>query len=319
MNKNPLVSIVIPVYNGSNYLAEAIDSAINQTYKNTEIIVVNDGSCDDGETERIAKEYGEKIKYIYKENGGSSSALNAGIANMNGAWFSWLSHDDLYRPDKLERQIEYMRSLNIDDMELSQHIFFSASELIDAQGKVIRRFNLKKARAMQDKVERISDNKYLIAEPTTYSFNGCSCLINGESFIKAGMFNENLRLLNDVDMWFRLYVRGFKVHYIPEPLVKGRIHSKQISKSIGFSYHNSEQDMFWKRSLEWLTTNFPKEEELFFLYGRNAYLKTRNVEGDLAFNYTNISKVKKNIFRLKYKSRAFFMNFVKSMYLKIKT
>ena len=84
----PKISIVIPAYNASNYLAEAIDSALAQTYPNVEIIVVNDGSKDDGATERIALSYGDKIRYFSKENGGSSSALNTGIANMTGEWFS---------------------------------------------------------------------------------------------------------------------------------------------------------------------------------------------------------------------------------------
>lgn len=100
---NPLVSIVIPVYNGANYMREAIDSAINQTYDNIEIIVVNDGSTDNGETERIALSYGDKIKYYKKENGGCASALNYGISKMQGEWFSWLSHDDVYYPEKYSR------------------------------------------------------------------------------------------------------------------------------------------------------------------------------------------------------------------------
>ena len=106
---NPLVSIIIPVYNGGNYLAEAIDSALAQTYKNLEIIVVNDGSCDNGKTEEIALSYGDKIRYFRKENGGSSSALNYGIKQMNGEWFSWLSHDDLYYPEKIEKQVNYIK------------------------------------------------------------------------------------------------------------------------------------------------------------------------------------------------------------------
>ena len=102
----PLVSIIIPAYNASNYLKEAIESALNQTYKNVEIIVVNDGSNDGGQTRAVAEEYKEKIAYYEKENGGSSSALNYGIKKMNGEWFSWLSHDDVYYPDKIQKQID---------------------------------------------------------------------------------------------------------------------------------------------------------------------------------------------------------------------
>ena len=91
----PLVSIVIPVYNGSNYLGQAINSALAQTYKNIEILVINDGSTDDGVTERIAKAYGSQIRYYVKENGGVATALNFGIQKMRGEYFSWLSHDDM--------------------------------------------------------------------------------------------------------------------------------------------------------------------------------------------------------------------------------
>lgn len=84
---DPLVSIIIPVYNGSNYMREAIDSALAQTYSNIEIIVVNDGSNDDGETRNIALSYGDKIRYFEKENGGVSTALNLGIKNMGGIFF----------------------------------------------------------------------------------------------------------------------------------------------------------------------------------------------------------------------------------------
>lgn len=281
----PKISIVIPAYNASNYLAEAIDCSLAQIYPNVEIVVVNDGSKDDGATRMVAMSYGEKIRYFEKENGGSSSALNTGIAHMTGEWFSWLSHDDLYTPDKIEKQIEYMRSLDLDETELSRHIFFSASEVIDGNGNVIRAFNRKQALVFSDMVESFNNNAYLIAEPTVYNFHGCSCLIHKSAFEKVGNFDENLRLLNDFDMWFRLYTANYKVHYIPEPLVKGRIHAKQVSKSIGFSYHNPEQDMYWQRSLNWLKDNCSNEYQLFIKYGCNAYLKTRYQEGKEAFTY----------------------------------
>ena len=114
--KLPLVSIIIPVYNGSNYMREAIDSALAQTYPNIEIIVINDGSNDNGATEKIALGYGEKITYIKKENGGVSSALNAGIEAMHGEYFSWLSHDDKYLPEKIETQVAVLIQYQDDDI-----------------------------------------------------------------------------------------------------------------------------------------------------------------------------------------------------------
>ena len=107
LNQLPLVSIIIPVYNGGNFLRDAIESALNQTYPNIEVIVVNDGSDDCGETEKIASDFVGKIVYLSKENGGVSSALNFGIQQMKGDFFSWLSHDDLYVETKIEEQLFY--------------------------------------------------------------------------------------------------------------------------------------------------------------------------------------------------------------------
>ena len=111
MKFQPKISIIIPVYNGENYLRESIESAINQTYKNIEIIVVNDGSNDDNKTENIALSYGSKVKYIKKKNGGVASALNLGIEKMTGDYFSWLSHDDLYTPNKIKNQVDILEKI----------------------------------------------------------------------------------------------------------------------------------------------------------------------------------------------------------------
>ncbi len=120
--KYPKVTIIIPVYNGENYVSEAIESALAQTYKNIEIIVVNDGSTDN--TEKIIE------KYIKKTNGGVSTALNEGIKNMTGDYLSWLSHDDLYLPNKIEEQIKFLFNLKEKDV-----ILYCNSALIDANGK----------------------------------------------------------------------------------------------------------------------------------------------------------------------------------------
>ena len=314
----PKITIVIPAYNASNYLAEAIDSALAQTYANKEIIVVNDGSRDEGATERIALSYGDRIRYISKENGGSSSALNAGISNMTGEWFSWLSHDDLYFPEKLEKQVAFMNALAVEPCDYSSHIFFTACELIDATGKTIHRITPKQADARAKKIQMLPHNGYLIAEPTVHIFHGCTCLVHRDVFDDVGWFDEKLRLLNDVDLWFRLYSANYQVHYIPEVLVKGRIHQAQVSRSIGYSYHNPEQDMYWNRSLDWLLNNHPDEAQLYYLFGRNAYLKTRNKEGDRAFRQIQSSILKKRILRAIYKGQGYLVNSVKNISVRIK-
>ena len=107
---NPLVSIIIPVYNGSNFLREAIFSALAQTYPNIEVIVINDGSNDNNKTDAIARSFGETIRYFYQENKGVASALNLGISQMRGDYFSWLSHDDIYLPEKIATQIKFLTS-----------------------------------------------------------------------------------------------------------------------------------------------------------------------------------------------------------------
>ena len=134
-NYNPMVSIIIPVFNGANYIREAIDSALAQTYKNIEVIVVNDGSIDD--TDQIVLSYGNKVRYFTKENGGVSSALNLALREMRGEYFSWLSHDDLYLPDKVKIQIEHLNLLKEKDV-----ILYSNYVYIDENSKLIRTVNL---------------------------------------------------------------------------------------------------------------------------------------------------------------------------------
>lgn len=322
---HPLVSIVIPVYKGSNYLSEAIDSALAQTYDNTEVIVVNDGSPDDGKTEKIALSYGDKIRYFRKENGGSSSALNYGIKQMRGEWFSWLSHDDLYCPEKIEKQINYIIENNIyKDKKINKHIFFTASENVDGNGKCIRRPTTQHIQKICNDVNSIADNKYLIADHIKYCFHGCGCLIHKSAFSDVGMFDENLRLVNDIDMWFRLYAGGYILHYIPEILVKGRVHAGQISRSIGFSYHNPEQDMFWQRSLEWLKMNcdLDNDFDVFYTFGKTAYEKTRYTEGKKAFGVAAEIKASKKteLFMIASVTRikAFIWAGLKKLYMVIK-
>ena len=101
-----LVSVIIPFYNGVKWLEEAVQSVLDQTYKNFEIIVINDGSPEDV-TDFLAK-YGDKIKYYYKENGGSATARNLGLKEAKGEYIALLDSDDIWLPDKTQLQVAFM-------------------------------------------------------------------------------------------------------------------------------------------------------------------------------------------------------------------
>lgn len=227
---NPLVSIVIPVYNGANFMAQAIDSALAQTYKNVEIIVVNDGSKDEGATEKIALSYGEKIKYVFKPNGGIASALNAGIANMAGEWFSWLSHDDMYTPDKIEKQIARLNDeIEQSQIDVSKAIVFGNAQFIDKDSKPIKRVKqyFKKTQKIQQ--THYSGLDMLQRMFLGHSISGCTLLINRDFFNTVGVFNTELGYLQDIDMWYRIMLTDCHFYYMKEKSVLSRVHSAQTT------------------------------------------------------------------------------------------
>lgn len=216
--KFPLVSIIIPVYNGSDFLESAIKSALNQAYKNIEIIVVNDGSSDDGQTKRIALSYQDRIRYLEKENGGVSSAFNLGIWEMKGDYFSWLSHDDEYYPEKTHIQIEAIIKSGLD-----KTIIFSNTDYIDKDSMLLP----SKSR-IKDVKPSVIQFQMLTVRPL---INGNTVLVPRECFDKVGFFDESLKTSQDYDMWFRL-AEYFPFYFINQPLVKTRIHKSQGSKKI---------------------------------------------------------------------------------------
>ena len=220
----PLVSVIIPVYNGGNYLGQAIDSVLSQTYPNIEIIVVNDGSKDDGATERVATSYGERIVYLKKENGGVSSALNLGILQMRGQFFSWLSHDDLYLPSKIYSQVSFLLSNPGIDLVYGNY------ELLEGANQG---------------VFCVTANRDF---PSIYPFfhlfrrqtNICTCLIKKDLFDKIGLFKEQSQTTQDYEFLFDAF-RYFECRYLNQTFVQTRIHDSQGSKTISGHVGNAER------------------------------------------------------------------------------
>ena len=203
------VSIIIPVYNGHNYMKEAIDSALGQTYKNIEVIVINDGSNDN--TDQIARSYGSRIRYFTKENGGVSSALNLGIRKMRGVYVAWLSHDDKYHPEKIERQVAFASSFS------NRTVTVTNWSIIDQFGNHV------KDNFVDPKFEA-NTAAFLAFDRKTW-MNGCAMLI------PKALFDETLKSTQDYDMWMRLLkVCQFKL--MPDHLLYSRAHAEQGSLSM---------------------------------------------------------------------------------------
>lgn len=226
MKYEPIVSIVIPVYNGSNYMKIAIDSALAQTYDKVEVVVVNDGSRDNGETDRIARSYGDRIRYFCKENGGVASALNTGIENMSGEWFSWLSHDDVYKPDKIKAEIELLnRQMELDkSLKPEACVVYCGSEQINAQGSVILRRGYR-AKERRDFDEILNNLSYM-------HVGGCTMIIHKKAFQAIGGFDPARTNVQDVDFVYQLYMNRYTFLFVNDYLVQSRRHREQTGNLV---------------------------------------------------------------------------------------
>lgn len=223
----PKVTILIPVYNGADYLEEAIYSALNQDYKNLEIIAINDGSTDLGKTESIIKRFTPDILSLKLEkNSGVSCALNAGINIATGEYISWLSADDTYEKNKISEQMKTM-----DDETIS----FTDYNLINY---VSRKYSKVNVNENLKNITKIKNNPY--SALLSGLVNGISLLIPKILLIE-NPFNEQLRTTQDYDCWFRIFENS-KIKYLNIPLVNSRTHSKQGSHSDIFI---KEGETFW--------------------------------------------------------------------------
>jgi len=233
-NKTPKVSVIIPTYNRARYICEAVESVLNQTYKDYEIIIIDDGSTDN--TKQVLDEYllskGFKIdnkenyclysltakpytliRYIYQENKGEAGARNRGIKEAKGEYIAFLDSDDLWRENKLEKQIVIIES--------SKDI-----DLVYCAMQVLR--------------NGIIENSLKPAEP---AFNFFDLLLEGKSipmtmiirkrcFSEIDWFDENIKLACDYEMWLRFTLK-YKVKFLDEPLAICRRHDSNISGDIG--------------------------------------------------------------------------------------
>lgn len=212
------VSIIIPVYNAEKFLDECINSALNQTYGDIEIIAIDDGSTD--KSLSILQKYSDQIKIISKENGGAASALNAGIKESIGEWIKWLNADDVLYPDAIDNLlVEAMKT-----QDKTNTIFYGNFDLIDSDGKIIGR----KLEPDYDNLDPFDFNVILLDH---HIGNQNTVLIHRTTLEIYGMFDGTCGQ-EDYEFHLRLcLVNNCRLKLIKKTLAKYRIHPNQISRA----------------------------------------------------------------------------------------
>lgn len=210
----PLVSVIIPTYNRAHLISQSIESVLNQTFKDYEIIVVNDGSTDNTK-ELLSTRYGEKILYIgKKKNKGLSAARNTGIEASRGKYIAILDDDDEWLPHKLEMQIDLMHK------NQSLGLVYCGYYEVNRYSEVIR--EIKATRRGYVFSNLLCGNCIVPAS---------AALVKREVFFKTGYFDENLSSCEDWDMWLRVS-QSYEVDFVDQPLVKYKIHDYNMHKNL---------------------------------------------------------------------------------------
>ena len=228
-----MISIVIPTYNAEKYLAETIISCLDQTYQDYEIIIVNDGSTD--ETEKIINRFQSnynKVRSIYKANGGTASALNAGIKSMKGDWFKWLSADDKFSSKHTLKDMMFLIST------IPAHegfMFYTNYNIVDQDSKFVRIFH----EPDRTRLTRDLRNAELMFN---YYGNGSTTLIHKKLIKKVGLFREGLGFGEDLEYWLRACIKfKYTLYHLPLKTIDYRVHTDSLSASKGYRRKNAKQ------------------------------------------------------------------------------
>lgn len=216
-DKKPQFTIIVPAYNQAEYLKEALDSLIAQTFSDWEAVVVNDGSKDN--TADVMAEYqgkDQRIRCYHKENGGVATALNEGIRNASGEWICWLSSDDFFEPDKLQIHLNAINANpNIKFFYTHWNIFLEETKQ-----------KIKPPLWFQIPAEGL----HVLAFFRGNYISGNSVAIHKSVFEKVGLFDERLWQGQDFDMWLRISAE-FETKFIDIRTMTTRLHEAQSTNA----------------------------------------------------------------------------------------
>lgn len=210
--KSPLISVVIPCFNSATYLPEAIESVLSQSYRNFEIIVVNDGSTDN--TDEVIQQHLDRIIFIQQDNAGPAAARNRGIREALGKYVAFLDADDTWLPDKLQNQITILES----DADCAL-VYTRFANYEESSGKSLP--------TLSDTPSGMIFDKLLVESIILLS----TVVIRREVLLEAGCFDESLLTAEDTNLWLKV-ARKHRIDAVPEVLVRRRWHGANISSRV---------------------------------------------------------------------------------------
>lgn len=197
----PRFSVIVPTYNRANYVTEAIESILSQSFQDHEIIVVDDGSTDN--TKDVLARYEGRIRYIYQANSGVSAARNAGIRHAQGEWLAFLDSDDIWLPDYLACQMEQINRNTAAVMCMTNFLRFKAN------GAVIDLFEYYSI----DSPKGTKADTWIIERPLAFIIQKGmghlpTTVFKRENFAKAGPFNETITFCEDFQAVLKMCLQG---------------------------------------------------------------------------------------------------------------
>jgi len=272
----PKVSVIIPTYNRAHILREAIDSVLSQKYNNLELMVVDDGSTD--ETKEVVSWYIPRLTYIYQERQGVSAARNRGIDLARGNYLAFLDSDDLWLPNKLYLQMEFMENNPKALICYTEEIWIRRGVRVNPMKKH----------------KKYSGMIFEHCLPLC-TISPSSALITRSLLKEIGGFDEGLKVCEDYDLWLRISAR-YPIYLIDTPLIiKRGGHADQLSKKM-----NGQDHFRIKALVKLLKDNClsPHQRELAWkelkrkceIYGKGCIKRGREEEGEkilaLAVKYT---------------------------------
>lgn len=202
--KKPLITCIVPAFNGQRYLREAIDSILAQTYRSLELVVVDDGSTDG--TRKVAETYGEKVRYLYQTNEGPAAARNRGVLSARGSFVAFLDQDDLWHPKKLERQLAC----------------FEGKRELDLCVAHVRNF--------QDGLSTLEEQTEGPQQsPSLPGYVTGTLLARLELFRIVGEFNPKLSFGDAQDWFLHAAEQGATMMLLPQVLLFRRLHQANLS------------------------------------------------------------------------------------------